>query len=1243
MIQFEVGIYFLLGGALLTQPHRPSRRTIVVFSALAVILAAGWFVLGKTTFLSRTAYIYAKPLIEKKLNAKFNSTPFEGNPFTGFVVKDVALSQNGTEKLTAKEMRVTIALGTTCVNFSPKLNLEVFDARTSIEKFSQLLPKSKKKEATDIIINTVKLNNSHIETQAGLLNIDSGSINIENSQSYSANADTKFEDLAEFKLKGAIKKVDGNWTAKGLQLISDNGKAEVNGALFPVADAKIETHNLNLSKIAAVFPKARALGIRGMLTSDFTFKQTGNNAETKGTLSLNNALIHGIPIETLSVKWDYDKGLFKSTFNDTGADNSALTGYVNFDARNKNSYLDMDVSTAQLKLATLTDQFKEQLGGITLLPEGTITGAKIKLKGYLSALTGNVEILPSDISYGGMAFKKLGGVVVFNGTQKGDVNFSALHNGKPVTLKGVLAFAPNTPTNIRLSATGFKVEEFYKALPMLQKQNTKGSVALDAVISGTPKHWKMDAKLSSAQLTADKIGTIQNLSVNAAYLLENHNISVKNLSAIWNGAKLSASGSYDNTKLQPAISCSGNFSGMQTERFYELLKFMAKIRLNLPVNGHFTAKGTASDPIIEANLSSSSGTIMKGQPINSASAKLIYRNGKITAEPLTLITPQGTLKSRVDAIPTGEKTWSWEAAFDKLGMGILNGVFGMNQDIRGKASGKIKFYGNNKQMQWDAKLDASRFMWRTFRFDSFLGSLNGTKDSINLNNVQFEFCKGKGNADGTVKIGNTLDTSNLNVDISASKINMYEVIRRHLPQIRNIQGFAQAGGKVTGSIENPKFNGTAMLAPMRIGMAYIPEAKTDIAASLSKIRFDNISIRFPEGSAGGKAFLGNKNGKWHTAFKLDGEKINLTKLLAFAPDSVHSSISGSVNLTLDAKCPLDSLTVNGKLVADTLQIKGLSLENLRAPFYYTDNYLVVEDFRVNSHSGEIFGGFAYNTKNNFWGARCEAKQLNIAPAFENLYGKDKPGKITGKADMKLRVGGESMQLSNLNAAGTLTAIDGEISGFKFLDSAKKFTKGKPVRFSKVQSAFRFDNGTLILLPGTQAVAPAGDPVYRMAMLDGMITSKGDLSLLCLGKFNIRALNSILGGVTGLVDMSKTITTKGINNIDSKELLQNVLGGVLGGATRSSFRFVSIGLGGTLKSPKLTKLVVESDARRKNKGTTIPVSPSDPEDKRLKQDGDITFNLHFEVPVGYGKSSEPGDFAGQVMQDTLKSLISNITF
>ena len=46
---------------------------------------------------------------------------------------------------------------------------------------------------------------------------------------------------------------------------------------------------------------------------------------------------------------------------------------------------------------------------------------------------------------------------------------------------------------------------------------------------------------------------------------------------------------------------------------------------------------------------------------------------------------------------------------------------------------------------------------------------------------------------------------------------------------------------------------------------------------------------------------------------------------------------------------------------------------------------------------------------------------------------------------------------------------------------------------------------------------------------------------------------------------------------------------------------------------------------------------------MKMEGDWTFKLHFEVPVGYGKNTEANDFKGQFMQDTLKSLISNINF
>lgn len=1224
--------------------HCPSRRTVIMFSVLAVVLAAGWFILGKTTFLARTAMRYAKPAIEKKLNAKLRSEPFIGNPFTGFVIKNAVLSQGGVPRLTVRELRVTFAVTETFSKLSPKIDLEADGARTSVEDFDKLIPSSDTPDAEDIIINDVTFKNSEIKTAFGNVKF-AGKLHIDNSQSYATDIHGRIDDVADFSLNGAIKKLNGDWTADNLKLAMDKGTAEVNGAMYPNTDAKISTDKLNLSTVAQLFPKARALGIRGILSSQIAIKHKDKQLETSGQLSLQNALVRGVPIEELSIKWNYDKGLLKASFNDTGVKNSLLTGYVNFDGRNKNRLLDVDIATSQLKLAPLTQQFKQQLGGTKLLPSGTITGARVKLKGPLTKLSGKIELLPSDISYGDFSFKRLQGSAVFSDTDKGLVNFSTIHDGRPITLSGTLAFAPRIPTNLKFSAAGFRLEEFYKLVPELKKQNAKGLVALDASVIGTAKHWKLNAKVSSPQLTANDYGTMQNIRLAGNYLFENGNLEINSLSFVWNGANLSASGNLDNTKLHPAIKFKGAFTNMQTERFYKLLPFMDSdaINLKIPINGQFNISGDVSSPVAEANLNARGGTIMKGLVLSSASAKLRYQNSKIVVEPLTLVTPHGTLQTRVESTLAGNYPWSWEANFDRLAMRIINGIFGLNEDIRGRMSGKVKIFSVGHGLQWDATFNRSRFLWRTFHFDSFTGRATGTSKIINLNPINFVFCGGKGTASGSVTIGKTLDTSMINVTLNAAKINLYEVIRRHLPQVHSIQGFADTEGHISGSLEKPKFKGTTKLSPLRIATAYIPKAEAQTSVSLRHLHLRNLNIEFPEGSASGKLFLRNKDGKWRVKYKLDATSVDLSKLLLFADDASRSAIDGKVDIHLEADSPLDEFTTKGSLKSDSLRIKGLRLENLNAPFYYSDKYFVVEDLRAKATAGDLHGGFAYNTATNLWGAFCEMKGMDIEKAFKSLYTKDTPGKITGKADFKVRIGGESMQLSSLNAAGTLTATDGEISGFSFLESAKKFTKNKPIRFSKLQTTFRFDDDTLILLPGTQAVAPAGDSVYRMIMADGYITTKGDMSLTCLGKFNVRALNSILGAVRGIMDMRRTITTEGINNIDSKELLQSVLGGILGGATRSSFRFVTIGLGGKLSSPKLTKLMVEHDRTRMSRGTGIPRSNSDPTEKQMHLDGDITFNMHFELPVGPGKNSEPRDITGQVMQNTLKSLISNITF
>ncbi len=1184
---------------------------------------------------------YAKPMLEKQLNADFASTPFSGNPITGLYASNLVLSRGGEDLLTADEAKITVSFKGSAQKHTLKLKLEAKGVKTSLDKFNRLIPHTDTPGPSNIILSEVILDDSYLDTKFGTVKLDDSKVTIDNSQTYGLDIKGSLDNTLPFSAVGGITKLDGNWTADKLRLTVDEGSASADGALYPNSDVKISTKQLNLSRIAELFPDVRRLGIRGILTSELSFKGNGAQFATEGRLTLENALVRGIPLELLSVRWNYADKKLNAVFNEENRANAALTGTLKLDGGK--SFLDADLAAQKLHLAAMTEQFKHQLGSAKTLPQGTITGAKIKLKGPLNALVGSIELLPSTIAYGKLSFKDFKGSAVFDGHARGKVNFSAMHAGKPITLTGILAFADNVQNDLNFSAAGFRLEELHDSIPALKKAGVKGAVNVDASVTGVIKKLRLNAKVSSNQLTADSVGTISDIRVDGGYLLDTGSVELKNLSAAWNGAKLNVSGSMDNTKRKPELNISGHISNLQTETLHPMVAFMRNISLRVPINADFKASGALSNPQISAQLASSGGTVMKGLVINSANAVLTYANNSIIVEPLNISTPHGTLKSWAHSIIKGGTDWSWEADFDGVETRIINGLFGMNEDIRGRMSGKIKLYSIGQGMRWTGNFSKARLRWRTFHFDSITGVANGTKDLVNLDRMKFEICGGKGIANGSVTIGSSLDTSMLNVDLNASKINIYEVIRRHLPQISNIQGLAETSCKVSGSIAKPLFTGQVKLAPLRISTAYIPEAAILANAGLSHLHCKKIDVRLPEGTAEGKAFLRKKDNVWHSRANLAGKGIDLSKLLRFAPDDVRKMLKGSVDASIECDCPLNELMAKGSVTSNELEIKGLKLENVNAPFYYSDKYFVAEDLSCSSNKGTIHGGIAYNTATGQWGASCNVKDIDIDTMFKDIV--DKPaGKITGSLELKMRVGGRAFNMGSMSAAGIVSASDGEISGFKFLETAKKFTKNKPIRFKKANTTFRYDNETLIFLPGTQAVAPDGDPFYRMAMADGYITRKGDMSINCLGKFNIRALNSLLGGVSGLVDMSRTITTQGINNIDTRELLQNVLGGVLSGATRSSFRFVTLGFSGSVKEPKLTKLLVESDARsRRSKYVTIPTSNSDPTEKQMHQDGDWTFKLHFEIPVGYGKNTEAADIKGQFMQDTLKSLISNITF
>ena len=142
----------------------------------------------------------------------------------------------------------------------------------------------------------------------------------------------------------------------------------------------------------------------------------------------------------------------------------------------------------------------------------------------------------------------------------------------------------------------------------------------------------------------------------------------------------------------------------------------------------------------------------------------------------------------------------------------------------------------------------------------------------------------------------------------------------------------------------------------------------------------------------------------------------------------------------------------------------------------------------------------------------------------------------------------------------------------------------------------------------------------------------------MGKVNIRALNALLGALQGIINVGMEFT----GELDSSALLQNFLGGVLSGFTRTDFRFVTMNINGTMDSPRFNNIKVDNSEQMTSPKNLIPKSASDPNEKDY-QGRDTVFRLKFEIPVGPGVSYTNGSFQGQIIEQTLGNILQGINF
>ncbi len=1222
-------------------------RTGIIAALATAVIGIVLVILTQVSFLGDLVVGQISTAVRDELNVELTVPPLSGNPLTGFRGEGMSLLRSGDRLLTIDKIDINLSLSSLLKN-SPRVSSLVIEGLSAdYDSLLKMIPDKKEASAvTDIPIDKIVLKNLKVISPWGPLELDDSSLELRGPEWFAPALKGSFRGIP-FSVYGIVKKEDGSWILDGFLAELSEGSAKASGVVYPIPDFKADVENVNISQIASIFPNISRYGVTGTLTSKIEMRGKGRDIFTAGEGVLKNAVVGRIPLAEVAAKWRYEDGSLEISLDESKVFNSSLSGYMKLDTRVPGKYIELKADARDLLFADWTDKINNEMAENAAMLKGKITALKADLKGPLNALVGSMEIGPSNVTYNKMKFTSLKGTVVFEGSPSGKAHLSALNEGREISLTGTVPFFNGEPFGLKLKARSLKLEELGKAFAELEKYELKGTADVFAKIGGEPGSIKVKADISSPSAEIRDIGKLLKVRTSPEYDISKGSLHLNGTSFVWNGALITGSGKISDIGGKSGLSLNGAIRKASLKELHDVLEFFKILNISGDASGSWVLNGSIDSPKALLKIKALNGGFLDLE-VPRFYTEMEYSSGRLDFRKMDAGMAGGNaalkgsviLPKAVSGSASSPVKWDFEGKVRKVDISALNGLFGMEQEIEGACSGGIKLGDDGGGLKWRTDLTSDGLRWKGFRSDKVAGTLNGTPREISINNVKVDFLRGKHLVTGKIiysPSGRPFSESKLDLNISSENINMYELLRRHLPVVRGVQGLIKSKVKVAGSVETPFFEGEGTLAPFRYRGFLLPMVDVSFNGSMTDIKVSEAKARLDHGelTASGRIYM--ENGEWHGALDTKGSNIDLRQVGAYLPEQFRRRLGGKASLKFAGRGEVDNFSGEGSFSSERMRFLGIRIKNVNAPFYISEGYALMEDVKAETNGGTVSGGLAMDIAGSSWGGNLTVMSADVAPMIKQAF-PSLTGSVSGKGDLKIRAEGDAGRMSTVNAAGVLFLRDGEISGFEAVEAAKKYTKGKPMLFKTVQTAFTLDEGYLTILPGSQAVAPHGDPVYRYVMLDGLVNKKKEMSLFAMGKVNIRALNALLGALQGIINVGMEFT----GELDKSALLQNFLGGVLSGFTRTDFRFVTMNINGTMDSPSFSNVKVDKSERMTNPRNVIPKSASDPNEKDY-QSRDTVFRLKFEIPVGPGVSYTENNIGGQVIEQTLGNILQGIDF
>ncbi|MFP4482992.1 MAG: AsmA-like C-terminal region-containing protein [Thermovirgaceae bacterium] len=428
-------------------------------------------------------------------------------------------------------------------------------------------------------------------------------------------------------------------------------------------------------------------------------------------------------------------------------------------------------------------------------------------------------------------------------------------------------------------------------------------------------------------------------------------------------------------------------------------------------------------------------------------------------------------------------------------------------------------------------------------------------------------------------------------------------------------------GEVTGSftaagpLAQPDVSFEAAVPEFLVMGYMVTELNLSGTAVPEGVKFDAVSARIGEGVISGEGMLSFKEDGSVADFSVTGSGLDLKYLTSELRAAGKAGLEGTLDVNLEGAFEDGQWSGSGEVFAETFSAYGFTVRDVYIPVRLEEQVVTAEKAKGDFYGGAVAADATATLGSNFWTVNAQVSGFDISGALDDAF--DFEGEITGKADLKLNLEHGKSTAMPLRGQGRFTATDGEISGFEAVQAITSTYGGTGIRYSRADSSFSLGGNMVSLMPGSRMTAPPGDPLYRYMSVDGTVAFSSKLDLYCSGNVNIQALSTFFGALEGLL---------GSESLDPQHMLENLLGGFLGGISKRDFRDVSFDIEGNWEQPVISKVKVAVPEKRAD---PIP-STGDPETKNDER------KITIEIPTG-GETGNGDSVGDQIKQQILEQI------